>query len=278
METKTCKGRRDGKIRGCGRELPVSAFYKGRAICSECVDKAERLRGEARVEAARVAREGVRTEREATEQERSRLTGAPLCPRCKQRFRLTKSPYCKQCMREYAEEQRLGMHTSKGRVCEVCDQHYDGRRERLCPDCYESYRERECRECGGKFWQGGSVRRCPECNRRQSREHGRVEARKSRVRDQRFNLQPGQYDQMLVDQENSCACCCDEFTEDNSPHVDHDHSCCGFTATPQRRTCGKCTRGLVCKCCNLMLGYAHDDVWRLEAGIDYLKKQVTDNI
>ena len=32
-------------------------------------------------------------------------------------------------------------------------------------------------------------------------------------------------------------------------HIDHDHKCC-----PGRKTCGKCTRGLVCFACNRMLG------------------------
>jgi hypothetical protein len=41
-------------------------------------------------------------------------------------------------------------------------------------------------------------------------------------------------------------------------HVDHDHSCCGLRAK-EGRTCGRCTRGLLCGGCNIMIE-------RVEAG------------
>lgn len=48
--------------------------------------------------------------------------------------------------------------------------------------------------------------------------------------------------------------------------VDHDHSCC-----PGATSCGKCVRGVLCRECNLALGYAHDDQGILESLIRYVR-------
>lgn len=45
--------------------------------------------------------------------------------------------------------------------------------------------------------------------------------------------------------------------------VDHDHSCC-----PGQKTCGKCTRGLLCNNCNTLIG-------NLEAYLDIEYNQET---
>lgn len=66
-------------------------------------------------------------------------------------------------------------------------------------------------------------------------------------------------------QNAKCACCKDLFDPSILPHVDHDHSC-----WPDRQSCGKCVRGLLCKKCNLMLGYARDNADILNKGIKYL--------
>lgn len=50
--------------------------------------------------------------------------------------------------------------------------------------------------------------------------------------------------------------------------VDHDHSCC----YKKRDTCGECNRGLLCNRCNMLLGYAHDNVSILRSAIEYLNK------
>lgn len=50
-------------------------------------------------------------------------------------------------------------------------------------------------------------------------------------------------------------------------HVDHDHSCC-----PGQSTCGKCVRGLLCRSCNLALGFLHEDPVRIMALAEYAAK------
>jgi hypothetical protein len=64
----------------------------------------------------------------------------------------------------------------------------------------------------------------------------------------------------LLSQGNACAICSEQFTEDVSPHVDHDHSCC----ETQLASCGECVRGLLCSVCNLLISRANDDPGRFQ--------------
>jgi Autographiviridae endonuclease VII len=76
----------------------------------------------------------------------------------------------------------------------------------------------------------------------------------------KYGLTPEQYDAMLAAQGGHCAIC--PATEPGGGNkkfnVDHDH------------VTGK-VRGLLCRSCNLMLGYSEDSEERLEAGIAYLR-------
>lgn len=121
----------------------------------------------------------------------------------------------------------------------------------------------------GKLWEGASARnrvKCNECTAAVAKEYyyNTIDRRT----DRRFGLPLGSYAKMLEAQNGVCAICSAPPTEGYQGRlaVDHDHSCC-----PGRRACGKCVRGLLCKSCNLMLGYAKDDVVTLRAGIAYLE-------
>ena len=54
--------------------------------------------------------------------------------------------------------------------------------------------------------------------------------------------------------------------------MDHDHSCCPRVKGKGSYACGKCTRGTLCRDCNLALGLLQDSPARLKKLIKYLKK------
>jgi Recombination endonuclease VII len=72
-------------------------------------------------------------------------------------------------------------------------------------------------------------------------------------------------------QNGMCASCHEPMLRDgkevNSVCVDHDRSCC-----PGHKSCGKCVRGLIHRNCNLVLGYAKDNVRVLQCAIEYLER------
>jgi hypothetical protein len=59
-------------------------------------------------------------------------------------------------------------------------------------------------------------------------------------------------------QKGLCAICSEGFINRRAAHVDHDH------------TTNK-VRGLLCRRCNTMLGFARDDLLILQNAMDYLK-------
>jgi hypothetical protein len=277
--TKVCKGRSDGKVRGCGRALSVFEFRGGRSVCVSCIKEAEKLERVARASALAPLKAARLESKEREEQERSELTGAPLCPRCRVRFRLSKGSYCKRCAREHMAERRSGEHKS-GRLCEACDKHFEGRGENsLCPPCRLDYRQRFCVKCEELFWGSGGSLQCNNCLRDYARQWNQGYKRVKKVRDIRYRLSEGQFDEILEKQQGKCAMCKDilEFEVSHAVHMDHDHSCCDFRPTSTKPLCGNCFRGILCKHCNLLLGYAKDEISRLEAAITYLQSHSKDN-
>lgn len=90
---------------------------------------------------------------------------------------------------------------------------------------------------------------------------GRKTARKAHLA-QKYDITLQQYDEMLKEQNNCCVICgtgvenCDKGSG-NHLVVDHCH------------TTNK-VRGLLCNPCNLLLGYAKDNVAILQSAINYL--------
>ena len=82
----------------------------------------------------------------------------------------------------------------------------------------------------------------------------------------KYKLDNKQFEEILKKQEYKCVCG-ENITRKNSYCVDHDHSCCFG-----KKTCGKCIRGLMCKNCNLAIGYAKDNPKTLIKLASYLYK------
>jgi hypothetical protein len=53
--------------------------------------------------------------------------------------------------------------------------------------------------------------------------------------------------------------------------ADHDHALAEQHGHAVTRGCQRCFRGLLCRSCNLMLGFARDQPEVLEAGAHYLR-------
>jgi hypothetical protein len=77
-------------------------------------------------------------------------------------------------------------------------------------------------------------------------------------RKRRCNLTPEQYDARIVEQCGCCAICLEPFYT-NTPHADHNHE----TGEP---------RGLLCRYCNSILGYAFENQEILRSAQAYLQK------
>lgn len=91
--------------------------------------------------------------------------------------------------------------------------------------------------------------------RKRNPEKGRAEKLRSR-----FNLTVEAYDELLESQCEVCAICGDECDSGHRLSVDHDHET------------GE-VRGLLCKDCNIALGFFRDNVKSLARAIEYLSKE-----
>lgn len=91
------------------------------------------------------------------------------------------------------------------------------------------------------------------------------EAMKTQTLMYRYRITLDRYRELLADQNGLCAVCGVSQGEEYFC-VDHDHSCC-----PGTRSCGKCIRGLLCRPCNMGLGYLKDSPEILEEAARYLR-------
>ena len=68
---------------------------------------------------------------------------------------------------------------------------------------------------------------------------------------QRYGLNQDDFDRILEEQDYACAMCPRLFEDGDPVFIDHDHNCC----EDEKRSCGRCVRGLLCLRCNTALGY-----------------------
>lgn len=94
-------------------------------------------------------------------------------------------------------------------------------------------------------------------------------AQNKRHRFTRYKLTQDQYLQMHRDQGGRCAVC-QSLTPPEVMVVDHDHGCCPAKV---KKTCGECTRGLLCSGCNYGMGFFKDDPDLLIRAVRYLQER-----
>jgi Recombination endonuclease VII len=146
---------------------------------------------------------------------------------------------------------------------------------------------RECKKCKvfkrpeafskNKKGPGGLAYYCKECERRRSLEYYYSEKDSARAvayvaarRSRDHGHTEQEIEDMYRTQEKSCAGCRDP-KDLKDLVIDHDHSCC----PSHRRSCGKCTRGLLCHRCNMTLGNFEDSSEKLGYLVAYLKNDST---
>jgi hypothetical protein len=72
---------------------------------------------------------------------------------------------------------------------------------------------------------------------------------------------------IVLREQGGCKICGISLPEEGGKwYLDHDHKCC-----PINTSCEKCRRGILCRDCNLMLGFAKDNIETLKKSIEYLE-------
>lgn len=111
------------------------------------------------------------------------------------------------------------------------------------------------------FWARPDVKQRAEERRVKYRAtvQGRYKAFEQLLR-RAYGINVEDWARMYDTQSGKCAACRDSLTFDRNTHVEHNHA----TGT---------IRGLVCRWCNVALGFAKDDTSRLRALIRYLEER-----
>lgn len=85
----------------------------------------------------------------------------------------------------------------------------------------------------------------------------------------RYGLSTDDVAAMVRAQSGRCLVCARALRE---PQVDHDHELARLHGHPEGRGCPLCVRGLLCRQCNSMLGFARDDPDTLRSAADYIEE------
>lgn len=192
----------------------------------------------------------------------------PICAECTKPLEVGRRPDAKYCNGTCANRAyRKRTERPKARECLWCQGPMDGKRwdarycTKRCASLHDYYvkrnparPERQCPTCGERF-------RDAHANRTYCSLACREVAR--RVRERGITI--GTYREMLARQQHRCAICGVDAEglwhgraiRRDGWHIDHDHAT------------GK-VRGILCPPCNLILGYARDDVRVLAQAIAYL--------
>lgn len=128
---------------------------------------------------------------------------------------------------------------------------------KVCPGCKKDWPRRIIR----------MQSRCPNCRREKRRKEYNTEKTRERALRKLYGITPQEFRKMFALQEGRCAICRVKVTrrvdpsEAKAPHANIDHC----------HDSGR-VRGILCPACNRGLGSFEDDIDRLTAAIEYLKK------
>jgi hypothetical protein len=124
--------------------------------------------------------------------------------------------------------------------------------ERICCKCKTLKNVEE-------FSKGMGGRMCKECDRKNAQSYRNSGRQRQKEIPRKYGISFEQFLQLVEEQQNKCKICSKELeTGVNGLVVDHCHEV-------------NKVRGILCRDCNLGLGFFKDDVIRLLKAIDYLK-------
>jgi hypothetical protein len=177
-----------------------------------------------------------------------------ICGRCKQQkdhasFTRDRSrpdglfPWCRTCNAEHQKRLRA----TRERTEPTCtEKRCSGCRQVKASDGFHRYARSK----------DGLAAYCRTCKSERAKTNWGLSASFARYLVRKYGITPGQYNEMLVRQEGRCAIC--RETPRHRLCVDHDHE------TGQ-------VRALLCKVCNLAIGYLKDDPDLFRRAADYLE-------
>lgn len=215
---------------------------------------------------------------------------------------------CRRCKRYHPVENFHSSKTGDGyqSYCKGCAYQSTKATQERIRQCKRMGNMCDCRQCEKKFLQSAELKFCPGCDsvkefdsfypymsdRRASycmscQRRSSNESRKSKLRNltpeerreynlgkrlTKYNITLDQLLEMLDRQEWKCVCGTE--LDQHSCFIDHDHACC----PGDKRSCGKCVRGLLDTTCNTALGLMKDNPDTALALANYLLKwQSADN-
>lgn len=135
------------------------------------------------------------------------------------------------------------------------------RTEKKCSQCSEIKKLSEFSK--DKSRKDGVDSYCKPCRYKRNRywaEENKESYRESTRNTRRkieYGINPEEFNRLLEDQHYRCAIC--KISIDQTSHLDHCHN----TGT---------VRGILCKKCNLGLGFFDDNIDKLYSSIEYIKK------
>ena len=186
---------------------------------------------------------------------------------------------CASCMELRRRERRQAeLKRAQRRTCANCGVAYiyssrSNHGTKYCGDCtvrarFDSKRRlaRVCPICDARHDHTNRLGVCPDCYNIMPRFMWDA-----------FNKHKVPLEVVLTFAETlACAICGTDLTAFALDHkrrlrpihaVDHDHACC-----PGGRSCGSCVRGILCRKCNVAIGYLNDDPALAKAVSDYLDR------
>lgn len=123
----------------------------------------------------------------------------------------------------------------------------------------------DCAVCGPGTPIRVRVGRGHECQARRAQDNvERSDESRRRSNLMRYGLTHEDYERLKAKQGGRCAICREP---DDHLAVDHDHACC----PTRKQSCGACIRGLLCRQCNIALGFLRDNLDIAAAAAAYLR-------